>query len=481
MRTYGQKSTSRLSRVAALCGLAAALTACSGSSGTGPSEAQSSKEVRTKVHVTNAVHGPVSGSIADVVEGVLPSVVSVTSTKKARPQSPMELFFGGPGAGRPQQGLGSGVILSADGIVITNNHVIDGADEVRVQTHDEREFTAKVVGADKKSDVAVLQLQDASGLVPIRVGDSSALRLGDGVLAVGYPFAIGQTVTMGIVSATGRSDMGIVDYENFIQTDAAINPGNSGGALINMAGELVGINTAILSRSGGSMGIGFAIPTNMAVPIVDQLKKNGTVSRGWLGVRLQDLDSDLMAALEMKTDGVLIADVEEDSPADKGGVRSGDVVTHVNGDPVRSTGQLRNLIAAAGADTKVVLTVVRGKKSINLDVDLGALPGDEDVRMPGKENSHSSSDVEGLTLKTLDNELRSQLKVERSIEGVVITRVAPGSKAARARLRPGDIILQINKKPVTDSDEAKKLYTAEKGPRLLQILRQGSRLWVVVK
>lgn len=482
MRTFGPQSTRPLFRLAALCGLAAALTACSGSSGTGPSEAQSSREVRTKVHVTNAIHGPESGSIADVVEGVLPSVVSVTSTKKARPQSPMELFFGGPGAGRPQQGLGSGVVLSADGLVITNNHVIDGADEVRVQTHDEREFLAKVVGADKKTDVAVLQLEDASGLVPIRVGDSAELRLGDVVLAVGYPFGVGQTVTMGIVSATGRSDMGIVDYENFIQTDAAINPGNSGGALINMAGELVGINTAILSRSGGSMGIGFAIPTSMAGPIVDQLQKTGTVSRGWLGVRLQDLDGDLKTVLEMgSTDGVLIADVEKNSPADKGGVRSGDVVTHINEDAVGSTGQLRNFVAAAGADAKVVLTVRRGKKTLKLDVHLGALPGEAGSRGPGMGSHEKGSDIEGLTLKDLDDELRSQLKVDSSVSGVVIMRVAPDSKAARAKLRPGDIILQINKKTVTDTNQAKKLYSAEKGPRLLQILRQGSRFWVVVK
>lgn len=482
MRTFRPVSTRHLLHGAALCGLVAALTACSGSNSSAPSKAHSSPEIRTKVHVTNALHGAESGSIADIVEGVLPSVVSVTTTRKARPQSPMELFFGGPGAGRPQQGLGSGVVLSGDGLVVTNNHVIDGADEVRVQTHDEREFTAKVVGADKKSDVAVLQLQDASGLVPIRVGDSAALRLGDVVLAVGYPFGVGQTVTMGIVSATGRSDMGIVDYENFIQTDAAINPGNSGGALINIAGELVGINTAILSRSGGSMGIGFAIPTSMAGPIVDQLKKNGKVSRGWLGVQIQDLDGDLKAALELgSTDGVLIADVEENSPAEKGGVRSGDVVTHINGEGIGSTGQLRNLIAAAGAEAKIVLTVRRGKKSLKLDVDLGALAEEGGGPISGNENAEKGSDIEGLTLKTLDDDLRSQLKVDSSVEGVVIMRVAPDSKAARAKLRPGDIILQINKQPVSDTQEAKKLYSPRKGPQLLQILRQGSRLWVVMK
>jgi serine protease Do len=489
MSIFVPKTNRAFSRIAARwaifaapCAIAATLAACSGSSGTAPSKSQSSQEVRTKVHVTNALHAAEGASIADIVEGVLPSVVSVTTTRNARPQSPMELFFGGPGAGRAQQGLGSGVIVSASGLVVTNNHVIDGADEVRVQTHDEREFTAKVVGADKKSDVAVLQLQDATGLVPIVVGDSSALRLGDVVLAVGYPFGVGQTVTMGIVSATGRSDMGIVDYENFIQTDAAINPGNSGGALINVAGELVGINTAILSRSGGSMGIGFAIPTNMAGPIVAQLEKNGKVSRGWLGVQIQDLDADLKTALEMGgADGVLIADVEENSPAEKGGVRSGDVVTHINGERIGSTGQFRNLIGAAGAEAKVVLAVYRDKKSLKLDVDLGAL-SDEDVGpSSGSKGQEKGSDIEGLSLETLDDRLRTHLKVPGSLEGVVITRVAPDSRAARAKLRPGDIILQINKQPARDTKEAKKLFAASKGPQLLQILRQGHRLWVVVK
>ncbi len=481
MRTFAKTSTRFVTRTAAVCGLVVASTACSGSGDNTSAQNQPSQPVRAKVHVSNVLHGTEDGSIADIVEQVLPSVVSVTSTKKAQPRSPMDLFFGGPGHGQPQQGLGSGVILSADGLVVTNNHVIDGADEVRVQTYDEREYKAKVVGADKKSDVAVLQLEDASGLTPIRVGDSSALRLGDVVLAVGYPFGVGQTVTMGIVSATGRSDMGIVDYENFIQTDAAINPGNSGGALINVAGELVGINTAILSRSGGSMGIGFAIPTNMAAPIVSQLKEHGTVSRGWLGVRIQDLDGDLKAALEMgNADGVLIADVEDGSPADKGGVRSGDVITHINGDPVGSTGQLRNLIAAAGADAKVVLTVRRAKKTLKLNVDLGALPGEDAGPGSGK-SGDEGSEVEGLSLKTLDDDLRARLKVPADVDGVVITRVAPGSKAARAKLRPGDIILQIDRQAVETTEEAQKRYQAGGGPKLLQILRQGSKLWVVVK
>src|SRR5690606_1611713 len=236
-------------------------------------------------------------SIADVVQKALPAVVNVSSSRVRQQRMPFHWFFG-PGPGGPQerreQGQGSGVIVSVSGVVLTNNHVVEKADEITVTTSDGREFEAKVLGTDPKSDLAVLQLQgDVSGLTAITFGDSSQLRLGDVVLAIGNPFGIGQTVTMGIVSAKGRADLGIVDYEDFIQTDAAINPGNSGGALINMRGELVGINTAILSRSGGYQGVGFAIPSNMAAPIMQSLQTTGRVVRGWLGVAIQEVDQEL--------------------------------------------------------------------------------------------------------------------------------------------------------------------------------------------
>src|SRR5690606_5354496 len=232
------------------------------------------------------------------------------------------------------------------------------------------------------------------------------------------------------------------------------------------AGELVGINTAILSRSGGSMGIGFAIPTNMATPIVDQLRDSGKVSRGWLGVRIQDLDADLRAALALgDTDGVLVSDVEKGGPADRGGLRSGDVVTHIGTDAIGSTGQLRNLIAAAGPEAKVELTVVREKKTIKLNIDLGALPDDGEILPPNKGGDSGAPDVDGLSLQTLDDNLRARLGVEKDVKGVVITRILPDSKAAQAKLRPGDIILQINQKPVATSEEAQKRYKAETGPK----------------
>ncbi len=265
-----------------------------------------------------------------MVDRVLPSVVSISSTRVQRmPQHPFFPGFPPMGGQRElrQEGLGSGVVVGP-GVVVTNNHVVDGADEIRVTTKGKRELVAKVIGTDPKSDLAVLRVEgDTSQLVPIQFGDSSRLRLGDVVLAIGNPFGVGQTVTMGIVSAKGRADVGIEDYEDFIQTDAAINPGNSGGALVDMEGHVIGINTAILSRSGGSVGIGFAIPSNMAKPIVDSLVSQGRVDRGFLGVTIQDIDQDLAQAMGLQTtDGVLIADVQPDGPGAKAGIQRGDVI-----------------------------------------------------------------------------------------------------------------------------------------------------------
>ncbi len=321
-------------------------------------------------------------SIADVTARALPSVVNVASTKIEHVDPRATPFFNDPffrnffGRRMPaphdqrEQGLGSGVIVSKDGIVLTNNHVVDGADEIKVYTQDKREFTVKVLGTDPKSDLAVLKLQgDTSGLQPIQLGDSSRLRLGDVVLAIGDPFGVGETVTMGIVSAKGRANVGIADYEDFIQTDAAINPGNSGGALVDMEGNLVGINTAILSRSGGYQGIGFAIPTNMAKPIMESLMKTGHVVRGWLGVSIQDVDQDLAKALNLpSTKGVLISQVQPGSPAAKAGLVRGDVVTAVRGKPVGSTGELRNVVAEAGANVKVKVDILRNGKPQSIDV-----------------------------------------------------------------------------------------------------------------
>jgi serine protease Do len=453
---------------------------------TGCNSAQSGRafpEPRTDVALDARGPGEARPELADVIERVMPSIVSVQSTRTARAEHPMGFFFGMPPEERKQQGLGSGVILSVDGLIVTNNHVIEGADELIVKTHDDREFVAKVLGADAKSDLALLRVEpEGAPLSPLRFGDSSKLRLGETVLAVGNPFGVGQTVTMGIVSAKGRADMGIVDYEDFIQTDAAINPGNSGGALINTRGELIGINTAILSRTGGYMGIGFAIPSNMATPIVDSLKASGRVTRGYLGVSLQEMNRDLREALGMReSGGVLIADVVASGPGARAGLMSGDIVTHVSGKLVESVGRLRNEIASSGAGKAVELTVLRDKKKFRIQVTLGTLPNESTSEATKTPTEERANDVDGLVLGEISPEVRQQLGIGKDVSGVVVVRVAPGSKVAAAQIRRGDVILEVNRRPVKSAEEARAAYQMVKNSRILLILRGGQRRFVVVK
>ena len=327
----------------------------------------------------------VLASLPDVAERVVPSVVNLGVTRKGGggdaasmgDLDPMFRDFPQMRRGGQERSLGSGVIVSADGLVVTSAHVVDGAERVDITLHDGREADGTVVGTDRQSDVAVVRIdkRDAHGLVPLPMGDSSALRLGEVVLAIGNPFGVGQTVTMGIVSAKGRSAVGIVDYEDFIQTDAAINPGNSGGALVNLRGELVGVNTAILSRSGGNQGIGFAIPTAMIGPIMKSLVATGKVARGWLGVGIQDVDRDLAASLGLTAgDGVIVGQVEEGSPAASAGIQRGDLIRSIGGDKVHSSSELRNKIAALAPGSTARVEVVHDKQTRTIDVKLGAHP-----------------------------------------------------------------------------------------------------------
>lgn len=335
-----------------------------------------------------ATGGLPSNQISNVAERVVDSVVNISTTQRVE-QGPFDAdpFFSDPrspafGGDDPRraQSLGSGVIVTADGRVLTNAHVVDKAAEIRVTLPDGQEVTATVIGEDSRSDIAVLQLQPAKGsklpvLRPLPMGDSSKLRLGAVVLAVGNPFGVGQGVTMGIVSAMGRASVGIEEYEDFIQTDAAINPGNSGGALVDLDGNLVGINTAILSRSGGYQGIGFAIPTNMARPIMEMLVKDGRVSRGYLGVQLAPLNQQTKDHFKLDTSsGVVIAGVGDDTPAAKAGLQAGDVVTGIDGTAVRELGKLRNLVAMKGAGKIAELAIVRAGSPQRLAVTLGELP-----------------------------------------------------------------------------------------------------------
>ena len=427
-------------------------------------------------------------SIADITERVLPSVVNISMTKVTKmsaSQSPFAPFFGQQGGGedRREQGMGSGVIVSKDGYVLTNNHVVADAQEIKVTTSDRHNYTATIVGTDPKSDLAVIKIKgDVSNLKPVEFGDSGRLRLGDIVLAIGNPFGVGQTVTMGIVSAKGRTDLGIETYEDFIQTDAAINPGNSGGALIDSEGKLVGINTAILSRSGGYQGIGFAIPSNMVSPIMESLKTSGKVVRGWLGVAIQDVDQELADAMKLPSaTGILLSDVKPNTPAAQAGLARGDVVLKVDGKVVDTSGQFRNMIAASGSKHKVHLDFVRDGKSAASDVELGVMP-DTDVASGSGPSSPASGALDGIALESLSPQNRSAFEIDDSVkQGVVITRLDPRSNAAQAGLRPGDVVLEVNRVRIDTPQRFSELYSKSKSRVLLLVNRHGSTTYLVVK
>jgi serine protease Do len=427
-------------------------------------------------------------SVAEVAERTLVGVVNISTTRKGQGtvESPyfsdpfFRDFFRHFGPDRPsprqERSLGSGVIISTDGLVLTNNHVIADAATIKVVLSDKREVAAKVVGTDPKSDVAVLKLASARNLKPLHFGNSDQMRLGDLVLAVGNPFGVGQTVTMGIVSAKGRANMGIVDYEDFIQTDAAINPGNSGGALVNMKGELIGINTAILSRTGGYQGIGFAIPSNMVRPIMTSLVKTGKVVRGWLGIVIQEVDSDLADAMKLPTrSGVLISDVSPNGPAAKAGLRRGDLVVKLNNQPVDSVGALRNQVAIAGVGTKVKVDFYRDRKLHTVTASLGELPGNPALAARSPDRA-----PDGVGVAPLDRTARQRFNIPGRVNfGVVVTGVKPGSPAGQAGLQSGDVILEINRVTIDSVSRFQQTFSAARGRVLLLVYRRGSTLYMI--
>ncbi|MCI5142858.1 MAG: DegQ family serine endoprotease, partial [Candidatus Electrothrix sp. ATG1] len=323
-----------------------------------------------------------------------------------------------------QHGAGSGFIISQDGLILTNNHVVDNAETIRVRLADKREFTASVVGTDPQSDVALIKI-DGKNLPTLPLGDSSKLEVGEWVIAIGSPFELSQTVTVGVVSAKGRSRMGINDYENFIQTDAAINPGNSGGPLLNIHGTAVGINTAIFSRSGGYMGIGFAIPINMAKSVEKQLRSNGKVTRGWLGLVIQDMNDDLAQSFGVdKAEGILVAEVTKGSPAEKAGVKQGDILLSLNGDKLNDATDLRNRVAMTAPGSQVKLRIVRDGRKKNIRVVIEEQPADfsRAMRIRAKKSENSLLDNMGLTLQELTPELARQFGYNKG-QGILITQV----------------------------------------------------------
>jgi serine protease Do len=432
---------------------------------------------------------------APVVKRALPAVVSVSSSKIVRtPDNSIfsdpffRQFFGNQSQTPRKQwehSLGSGVIVSPEGYILTNNHVVDGATDVRVTLSDRREFTAHIVGRDPHTDIAVLKIGVAN-LPVLPFGDSSTMSPGDFVLAIGNPYGLTHTVTMGIVSATGRGGLDIEDYEDFIQTDAAINPGNSGGALINVKGQLIGINTAILAQGGdggegGNQGIGFAIPINMAREVMDQILKTGKVVRGYLGVYVQNVTPAIAQAFGLpEVRGALIGDVTPDTPASRAGLQKGDVILAVNGKPVTESSLLRLQISMTKPGTVDHFTVFRNGKQIEIPVTLGELPGKPGST--GAQAGPSSSALQGITVDELTPDVLNALKLPVGTKGVVIAHVGSASRAEEAGLKRGDVIQEVNHQPVDSVTEFQAAARAADGkPVLLLVNRGGHTLFIVVQ
>ncbi len=428
-----------------------------------------------------------------IVEKTKPGVVNISSTKIVRTHNPMAPMmndpffrqFFGPFQDIPREqrerSLGSGVIVNPDGYVLTNNHVVEGATDIEVALSDRRILKAKIIGTDPQTDVAVVKV-DAKNLPVLVFGDSSGVRVGDVVLAAGDPFGIGQTFTMGIVSATGRGGFGIEHYEDFIQTDAAINPGNSGGALVNVKGELIGINTAIISGGGGNQGVGFAIPVNMARHVMDQIIKQGKVVRGWLGVAVQPVTPAIASGFGLKqASGALISEVTKDSPAQKAGLQRGDVVLELNGKPVTDSRDLSLKISEMSPGSTANLKVFRNGSQRDVAVKLGEAPANASAEKGNAPNGGSSA-LQGLSVDRLTPDIAQQLGLPRDTRGVVVSEVQPGSPADDAGLRQGDVIQEVNHKSVTDVDGFRQAVNAAgTQPLVLLVNRGGNNLYVVVQ
>ncbi len=440
-------------------------------------------------------------SFSPIVKKAMPAVVNISSSKVVKEQGMPNGFFEDPffrqffGGRIPQQqprsqratSLGSGVVVSPDGYILTNNHVVDGATDVKVSFANKEEYPAKIIGTDKYTDIAVLKI-NKSGLATLPLADSAKAQVGDVVLAIGEPFGLGQTVTMGIISAKGRAGLGIERFEDFIQTDAAINQGNSGGALIDSRGELVGINTAILSgQTGGNQGIGFAIPANLARNIMDQILKKGKVSRGYMGILPQELTPEMAKAFNMPNGkGVAVAQVEPSSPAEKAGLKVGDVITAVNGEAVEDVNAFRLQVAGFAPSTTVHLKVAREGKTLDVAVTLGEFNLEAENRSSGQGNNLPGSGekgaLRGLSVQGLTSDLRRELQLPEGTTGVVITDLDSDSPAAAAGLDQGDVIVQVNHRPVNTVAEFNRAVRegAPKDTTLLLVRSQQGTRFVVV-
>ena len=431
-------------------------------------------------------------ALAEISSVVKPAIVNISTTRTVKIPEAMDPFqndpffrrFFGDNFGRqhPKEqksmGLGSGVIASGDGYIITNYHVVKDADEIKVLMPDKKEYVGKVIGSDPKTEISVVKIE-ATGLPTISWGDSDILQVGDLVLALGNPYGLSQTVTLGIVSALGRANVGIADYEDFIQTDAAINPGNSGGALVNVRGEVIGINTAIYTTTGGYQGIGFAIPSNMVKTIMESLIKKGKVVRGWLGVSIQEITTDLAKQFRLKDQaGALVGDVIENSPAEKAGLKRGDIVIEYDGKKITSPAILRNMIANTLPGEKHQLKVLREGKTLTIHVTIGELPGESEQAVISGEFENI---LTGITVQELTPQIAQRLKIPERISGVIISDITETS-AASGILARGDIVQEINRQKIGSIKDYREIVSGIKKDEdvLLLIYRKGTSLYVTL-
>jgi serine protease Do len=431
-------------------------------------------------------------AMAEVAEAVKPAIVNIstvkTETLSRSPIGPFQndpflrKFFGDRSREqdkpkeRKSMSLGSGVIVSSNGYILTNNHVIKNADKIKVRLSNKKEYFGKIIGTDPKTDLAVIKI-DAENLATIKLGNSDEMKVGELVLAIGNPFGLNQTITMGIVSAVGRANVGIADYEDFIQTDAAINPGNSGGALVNVKGELIGINTAIFSTTGGYQGIGFAIPSNMVKIVMNSLITRGKVIRGWLGVSVQAITPELAQQFELEKDyGSLVSNVIGNSPAEKAGLLRGDVIIEFKGKPVDEPYNLRNIVASTRPGDEIEIKVIRDGEIEAFTVTIGELPTSDEKTPTTFKNA-----LKGVSVQDLNSDIKRQLNLPDKIRGVVVADIEGGSPAETSLL-PGDVILEINRRAISGIADFETIVSRIKPDKdvLLLVFRRGSTVFVTI-